>query len=122
MPGRVESGGTVYVKVDGQQYDFRGTAKIMLGGARREPIMGNDGSLQGYTTKYEASSAEFEITDSGGLSLQQLGSLTGTLTALLGNGKNYILANAFVTDPLELDAIEGKTTLKMAGDIEEITN
>lgn len=119
---RTENAGTVYFKVTGTQYDVRGSVKIGFGGPQRTPIMNVDGSLAGYSTKYVHSTMDLEITDSGGLSLAQMQAISGTATALLGNGKNYILANVFNLDPPDLDCIEGKVPWKLCGDISEITS
>jgi hypothetical protein len=112
----VDLGGTAYAKIDGTQVALRGSLKINTGGPVRTPVMGMDGTLQGYTTKYEAPKCSFEISDDGTLTLGSLRQLTNTtITMQLANGRTVIIPNGFQTEDIELDAVEGKFVFTASG-------
>ena len=57
-----------------------------------------------------------EVFNDPALSITALRATTGvTVQFDLNNGKRYVLYNAFQTDKLELDAVEGKFPLKFSG-------
>jgi hypothetical protein len=68
------------------------------------------------TERIDPPMIEVEVFDDPALSIQAIRAITGASIQLnLSSGKRYVLYNAFQTDKLELDAVEGKFTLKMSG-------
>ncbi len=116
----VEIGGTYYFVLNGKTYSARASGKISIGGAEQDPVMGADGALHGYISKYHAPTHELEISDQPGLSLVALQGLNAATSELqLGNGKVYSLSNCFLTNVIDLDITEGKFMLKFAGILTE---
>lgn len=112
-----EIGGTAYLKVGASQVSLRGSLKINPGGPIGTPVMGMDGKLHGTTTKYKEATAAFEVSDAGSTDVAALRNFTGqTVTLELGNGKTYILPAAIQIEDTELDAVEGKFSLKIVSD------
>ena len=90
-----EIGGTAYIKIGAVQYNLRGALKTNQGGKVRTPVMGADGTLHGFTSKYKEATAEFMVSDSGTLDVVALRAVeNSTVTIELGNGKTYILPAA----------------------------
>ena len=109
------SGGIALLKINGTQYQLRGSFKVRIGGIQRSGIAGADG-VHGWNEKYEVPGYDADIGDSGGLSLQMLQAITGaTITLELHSGKAYALHDAFLEGPLELDGVEGKFSAKFGG-------
>lgn len=107
--------GVVFLKVDGQQYQLRGNFKVQPNNLQNTGIPGQD-SVHGFMQKPVVPYVEGEISDSGGLSLQQIQGLTdSTVTAELQNGKTYILQNAWYSGDTVLDTVEGKIPVKFEG-------
>jgi hypothetical protein len=115
--------GTLYMAIDGVQYKLQGNWKIQPNNIQRKPVEGQSGSL-GATQKYVTPYMKGDISDYGGLSLQQLQNITdSTATAELVNGKTYVGNNAFWGDDTELDTETGKAPICLycPGGITEIT-
>lgn len=114
--------GSLYLKIDGEQYDLRGDIKISPVNVQREGIVGLDGP-HGFKETPVLPYIEAMITDGAGLSLQDLMALTNsTVTAELKNGKTYILREGFTTTAIELDGDEGQFSLRFEGpQMEELT-
>ncbi len=69
---------------------------------------GQSGTL-GFTQKFVTPYIKGDVSDYGGLSLQQLQNITNsTVTVQLVNGKSYVANNAFWGDDTELDTETGK--------------
>lgn len=107
--------GVCYLKVDGNQYALRGGLKVSPDDIQREGLAGLDG-VHGYKEKPRVPSITATITDTGGLSLEALRSVTdATITAELANGKTYVLRNAWAKAGHELDADEGQVSVTFEG-------
>jgi hypothetical protein len=114
-PSSINRGGTLFFKVNGQQYDLAGTFTIKKGGKVNEPVVGPDG-VHGYKTKYVAPLWNCELQDGDAVLMSTLQSISGeTLTAELDNGKTYILISAFTTGETSLDVVEAKIKCDFAG-------
>lgn len=107
--------GIAYFRRNGSQYQLRGSFKIGPMSRKKEGIAGQDG-VHGYKETPTVPWIEGEISDAPGLSITSLISANGeTITAELANGKVYVLENAWVSGEVDLDASEGKATLKWEG-------
>lgn len=107
--------GTAYLKVDGVQYALKGGLTISPDPVEREGIAGMDG-VHGYSEKPRVPSIKCELSDSGGLSLEQLRAITdATVTAEVATGKVYVLTNAWTKAAHELDAADGKISVEFMG-------
>jgi hypothetical protein len=108
-------GGVAYLKVDGTQYALKGNLTISIDAFARTPVAGMDG-VHGYTEQPRAPEITADLSDLGGMSLQQLRAVcNSTVTIELRNGKTYVLRNAWTTDATELNGVEGSATVKFAG-------
>lgn len=107
--------GICFFKVDGQQYPLRGSFKVQPFNTKKEGIAGQDG-IHGYKETPIIPFIEGEVSDLGSFSLSQLQQVTNsTITAELANGKVYTLRNAWFVDAPDLDAVDGKITIKFEG-------
>jgi len=108
-------GGVAYLKVDGTQYALKGNLTVSLDAFERTGVAGMDG-VHGYTEQPRVPSIEADLTDIGGLSMQQLRAVcNATVTVELRNGKTYILRNAWTSTAAELNGVEGSATVKWEG-------
>ena len=104
--------GTAYLKADGKQYDLRGNMTVSIGAFERETVTGQDG-VHGYTEMPKASFIEADLSDSGGLSLEQIGEIrNATITVELINGKVYALQEAWCMMAPELNTADGSMTVR----------
>lgn len=95
MAGQNRRAGTIYFKVDGAQYDAKGSFTYNLGSPKRETILGAD-RVHGYKEMPQAPFIEGEITDRGDLDVAALQAVDdATVTLELANGKTIILRNAW---------------------------
>ena len=116
-----QAGGTAIFRIDGTQYQLRGSVKIMTMEKDRKAFRGMDGSF-GFTESYTPSKFECEVTDSGGLSIKAFENFTNEyVTFELGNGKTYGMTSAVATGAIDLDATEGKFQVTFEGLSQEIT-
>jgi len=107
--------GVAYIKVDGEQWALRGNLTISPMAFARTPIAGMDG-IHGYSQAPQTPYIEADISDLGGLALKRLETFCNvTVTVELLNGKVYVLANAWVQGPLELNGVDGTVTVRFDG-------
>jgi hypothetical protein len=100
--------GTLFLSVDGTQYALQGNWKVQPNSVQRKPMEGQSGTL-GFTQKFVTPYIKGDISDYGGLSLQQLENITAsTVTAELVNGKTYVGNSCAWGDDTELDTETGK--------------
>ena len=116
------AGGIAYLKADGQQFALRGNLNVGVPDVERESIVGQDG-VHGYVEKPVAPYIEGDLTDSGGLSVEQIAAIRdATVTAELVNGKVYVLREAWVTTAIAINTAEGSMNVRFEGmRMEEIT-
>lgn len=108
-------GGIAYVKVNGQQYALKGNLTYSPGTLERETVLGMDG-IHGYKQTPKAPMVEMDLTDSPELDMKTFEEMTDvTVTVELGNGKQFVLSNAWCTMAPEIDATEGQGTVKFEG-------
>ncbi len=108
-------GGVAFLKVDGFQYLLRGDLTVSPGLFTRAGVTGQDG-VHGYTETPHIPEIHATITDTGGLSIDQLWNVTcSTVTAELANGKVYILRDAWVSAVEPLNTTEGSVAIVFQG-------
>lgn len=101
-------GGTAFFKINGTQYQLKGNLKIRVGGLVAAGVVGQD-AVHGYTEKPEIPMMSLDISDSGGLSLQQIQAVrNATCTAELNNGKVYVGQGGFCTSAIEVDTAQAQ--------------
>jgi tail tube protein len=107
--------GVAYLRVNGRQFALRGNLTVSVDGYERAGVAGQDG-IHGYTETVVLPFIEGDLSDIGGLSLQQLRRFSNeTVQAELANGKKYILRNAWTASAMELDTAEGQVTVRFEG-------
>lgn len=113
--------GTVYFKIDGNQYSLRGNIDIDPAVKMREPIVGADG-YHGHKTTPQAPFFTIELSDLPELSIRSFEEMTDvTCTIQLESGKTYLLRNACCEKAPNLNPTEGSLSLKFFGpEFEEI--
>lgn len=102
--------GQVYISLDGKQLETLPGAKIRGLTPKRDPVVGN--KVYGYTEQVQTPEIECEIAHGAGVSVADLGKLTDTTATFeCDTGPTWVLANAWVSDPVEL--ADGKIALKI---------
>lgn len=87
--------GMIYVKVDGQQVDAKGSFSYNLGTSKREALIGSD-TIHGYKETPQVAFIEGEVTDSPELNHRALAEQdNATVTLQLANGKTIVLSDAW---------------------------
>lgn len=104
MANRVS--GIIQFKIDGENFPAKGSFTYSYGRESREAIIGSDG-IHGYKTTVVPPMISGAITDDGSISIDQLANVTDATVMLnLGNGKVFVLRNAWSNNP---DGIQGST-------------
>lgn len=86
--------GRIYFKVDGTQYDAKGSFSYNLGADKRDGIVGADG-VHGYKAMPQVPFIEGAVTDRPDMDLKSVLELDGvTVTLELANSKTIVLRNA----------------------------
>ena len=107
--------GTVYLRIDGQQYRARSEIKVSATNIEREGVIGQDG-VHGYIERPALCFIEGKITDSFDLSTQLLAQMcNNTVTIELLNGKTYVLRNAWCTKATPVDTTDGSIEFRFEG-------
>lgn len=115
MAAAIRTAGTAYVKLDGNQLQLGGTLTIQPWSAERAGVAGLSG-ITGYKETPIIPYIEVEMVKDPNLSLALLASITNsTVTAETADGTNYVLSNAWSSGQAQLDAAEGKVTVKFEG-------
>lgn len=87
--------GRIFFKVDGTQYDAKGSFSYNLGEDKRDAIVGADG-VHGYGTTVQVPFIEGAVTDRPDIDLKSVLKLDGvTVTLELANGKTIVLRDAW---------------------------
>lgn len=107
--------GIAYVKVDGVQYDLRGSFTVSPSSTKRDGIAGQDG-VHGFKEEPRVPFIKGDLSTTAGLSIKQLDAMTNsTVTANLANGKSYVLRGAWTVSAHEIDTGEGKVAVEWQG-------
>lgn len=105
--------GILFLKVDGTQYDAKGSFTYNLGVPKREAIVGAD-KVHGFKESVQPAFIEGEVTDSSSLDLKTLLQLDGvTATLELANGKVIVLRNAWYAGDGNVQTEEGNIVLRI---------
>jgi hypothetical protein len=106
-----KSGGTCYVKVDGQQLVIKGNVEAPLGKAKRETL-----ALGYYKEEDVIPFVKAEVLVPKGTPIQKIMDGTNmTVTVEFASGKVYTLSGAYVTGESNYDSEEGKASLEFNG-------
>jgi Phage tail tube protein len=107
--------GTVFVKVNGVQYDAKGNWTYNPGEPKREAIVGAD-RVHGYSEKPQVPYVEGEITDGGSLDTIAFRNIVdATVTLELANGKTFILREAWYAADGDTQTEEGNIQVRFEG-------
>lgn len=105
-------GGIIFIKVDGNQYDAKGSFTYNLGVPMREAVVGAD-AIHGYTETPQVPFVEGEITDSFELDVKELQQTDGaTVTLELANGKLISFENAWFAGEGNIQTQEGNISFR----------
>jgi hypothetical protein len=108
-------GGIIFVKVNGDLQQAKGSWSYNLGKPKREPIVGADG-VHGYKEMPQPAYIEGKITDRGDLDLAALVGITdSTVTLELANGKTILLNNAWWGGDGTVSTEEGEIEARFDG-------
>lgn len=108
-------GGVCYVRVGGAQYSLGGTLTVSLDPVEREGVTGLDG-VHGYIEKPRVPFIEGEFTTTAELPIEAMqGQTDVTVTAELANGRVAVLRNAWTSAARDIQAADGKVTIKWEG-------
>ena len=114
MPNNRRSG-VLFVKVNGQQYDAKGSFTYNAGSPKREALVGAD-RVHGYKELPQVPFVEGEITDSGTLDLSALTNIVdATVTLELANGKVFTLRDAWYAADGEVGSEEANIQVRFEG-------
>ena len=113
MPGtNNRRAGIIYLKIDGEQYDAKGSFSYNLGKPKRDAIIGADG-VHGYKETPQVAYIEGAVTDADTLELATLVTLDNvTVTLELNNGKVVTLSNAWFASEGSGDTDEGEIAVR----------
>lgn len=109
-------GGTLTLRIDGQQYEARGNFRVRGYVLKRTGVAGQD-FVHGYIEEPIVPQIAGEISIGNLLSIAALEALTdSTVQLALANGMLYVLSNAWTANqPFDIDAHDGKVELTLEG-------
>ena len=108
-------GGTAYVFCDGTQYPLRGGLTVMPSRVTRTGVAGQD-KVHGFTEQPVIPYIECDLTTQGEIAWDQFETFTNiTVQADLINGKSYVLREAWVANPREINTAQGQTHVRFEG-------
>lgn len=108
-------GGIMYLKVNGEIYDAKGSFTYNLGKPKNEAILGADG-VHGYKSTPQVPFIEGEITDRASLDLAGLCEIdNATITLELANGKVVTLRDAWFAGDGTGNTEEGNIGVRFEG-------
>jgi hypothetical protein len=113
-------GGIIQVQVDGTILRAKGDFTYMLGGVKREAVVGTDGEIHGYKETTIVPSIEGAITDDGTVDIKALQGLTdGTITLRLANGKLISQSHSWYAAEGKATTAEGEVEVRWEGKTSE---
>lgn len=112
-PNRI--GGILSLRVDGNQYEARGSFQVTPGTVKRTGVAGQDG-VHGFIEEPIVPQIKGDISIGNLLSLEALEQITdSTVQVQLANGRTYVLVDAWVTAAFVIDAHDGKVEVTFEG-------
>lgn len=104
--------GRIYFKVDGAQYDAKGSYSYNLGVDKRDALVGSDG-IHGYKEMPQVAYVEGVITDGSEVDVAALAKLDGvTVTLELVSGKTIVLSDAWFAGEGTVTTEEGEVAVR----------
>ena len=101
-------GGIIFIKVDGVQYQAKGSWTYNFGIPKREGVVGSD-KVHGYKEMPQIPFVEGVITDSGDISAEDLLKISdATITLELANGKVGVWRNGWFAGDGNITTEEGE--------------
>lgn len=115
--------GVFSLNVDGVDYDVMEGATYILSKFKRETRTGISG-IQGFKKTFVAGQIKAKLSDSNGFLASLFGNLeNSTVIANAANGKTVGGTGMWVTEPIEVDPIEGTFEVTFEGpSVQEIQN
>jgi len=114
MAGKNQITGKAKIKVNGKRLISESGATLNPGGFNRPPKTGG-GEVHGYSEEDVAPSLECVVFHKKGMSITDLSDITdATVTFDTDTGVQFILRDAWTTEPAVLDAGNGTVALKMS--------
>lgn len=113
MPGsNNRRAGKIYLKINGQLRDAKGSFSYNLGNDKRDAIVGADG-IHGYKETPQIAFIEGAVTDAADLDLDAMSREDNvTVTLELVNGKAIVLSNAWFAGEGTVTTDEGEITVR----------
>lgn len=109
-------GGTIYFSVDGVQYDAKGSFTYHLGIPKRNPVIGSDLRLHGYTESGQVAYIEGVVTDQSDVDVRRLQTLSNaTIHLELANDKSIVLRNGYYAHDGGITTEEGEVPVRFEG-------
>jgi len=109
-------GGTIFFKIDGQQFKAKGEFTLNPGKPKRDAVMGQEG-LHGYTEKPQAAGITGTITYDGSFDMEAFLALkNSTLTVDLITGKTFVLSGGVNTSTGDMKTNEGEMDISFIGE------
>jgi hypothetical protein len=104
--------GVIWLKIDGQQLEAKGSFTIQPGAYKREAIVGADG-IHDYKVTPQVASIEGAITDNKDLDTNKIRNATNvTVTLELVNGKLWVLEEAWYASEGTMTTEEGEIGIR----------
>jgi hypothetical protein len=108
-------GGTLYLMVDGQQFETHGNFEVTPSRVKRAGVAGAT-RVAGFTESPVVPSIKGDLATTRDLSLEFLESITNaTVTIALRNGKTYVLTGAWSCPPFTNTPADGKVNVEFQG-------
>lgn len=108
-------GGLIELKVDGNQYQAKGSFTYNLGEAKKEMVVGHD-AVHGYKELPQVPFIGGMITDSREISVADIRKLRDvTVTLRLNNGKTIALQQAVEASDGDVTTEEGEAQIRFEG-------
>ena len=106
--------GKAIIRVDGEELRTLPGAKLNPGGVNREAVKGA-GKVHGYKEEEVEPSMECQVAHTRDLSLKRLADITAaTVMFETDTGRQFILREAWTSEPPALDSGAGTVDLKMS--------
>jgi len=112
-PNRI--GGILSVRVDGTQYEARGSFQVTPSTVKRTGVAGQD-RVHGYIEEPVVPQIKGDLSIGNELSIAKLDSITdSTVQVQLANGMTYVLNNAWTVAGSVVDTHDGKVDVTFEG-------
>lgn len=103
--------GRAFITINGKRYNSKEGATLKIGGAAREPVVGDSG-LAGYQEKNEPGQLDATLIATKDVSITELQAIVdANVTFDSDNGKSYVASDAFIGALPELSKDGIKVTI-----------